>query len=364
MAQFQANLSRIRQLGGSNALISHLMELGEEGVSIAAELANGTEAQVNRIDGALDSLAPRAYSSLREYNNALREQVRAQREWTQNMTALVTGGVISQEQAQMLASQGMDFAPMVQMMVDQMNAGKGRLVTATVDSMTEVGAMAEDPLVQGFMNATQLAAAAAGEGARQAVNNIIDELQLLPAAVDDLRVQFGLSRTVTGSYGDERRQPQGQRGIADRPIGPLAEGGIVSFSKGTERHIAQMARPGEMRVWAEPETGGEAYIPLAATKRARSTAILSSVANQFGYALMPTGRNGVSSYADGGRYPGEMISGMQPVQQWSQPAPSVVTVPIETKRITQLGPIHGLRLDDVEREGERRERMSSLNGGV
>jgi len=40
-------------------------------------------------------------------------------------------------------------------------------------------------------------------------------------------------------------------------------------------------------VWAEPETGGEAYIPLAQSKRSRSTAILSKVASSFGYGLVP-----------------------------------------------------------------------------
>ncbi|MGC5249473.1 hypothetical protein ACPXB3_21415 [Gordonia sp. DT219] len=39
--------------------------------------------------------------------------------------------------------------------------------------------------------------------------------------------------------------------------------------------------------WAEPETGGEAFIPLAQGKRGRSTDILASVAKIFGYALVP-----------------------------------------------------------------------------
>ncbi len=39
-----------------------------------------------------------------------------------------------------------------------------------------------------------------------------------------------------------------------------------------------------MRVWAEPETGGEAYIPLAPAKRTRSTAILAS--KEFGPTLV------------------------------------------------------------------------------
>lgn len=62
---------------------------------------------------------------------------------------------------------------------------------------------------------------------------------------------------------------------------------IKSFARGAENHIAQIARPGEWRVWAEEETGGEAYIPLGGAKRSRSTAILENVAQRFGYALQP-----------------------------------------------------------------------------
>ena len=49
------------------------------------------------------------------------------------------------------------------------------------------------------------------------------------------------------------------------------------------------------RVFAEETTGGEAYIPLSASKRARSTAILDDVARRFGYELYE--RGGVRSNA-------------------------------------------------------------------
>jgi hypothetical protein len=67
---------------------------------------------------------------------------------------------------------------------------------------------------------------------------------------------------------------------------------LVSYARGTEDHRAQIARGGAWRVWAEPETGGEAYIPLAASKRRRSTEILANVANRFGL--------GLTQFKDGG----------------------------------------------------------------
>lgn len=76
-------------------------------------------------------------------------------------------------------------------------------------------------------------------------------------------------------------------------IAPYAEGGIrrYAYGSGHEDHVAQIAPGGAMRLWAEPETGGEAYIPLAASKRDRSSSILADVAGMFGYQLIPVGRS-------------------------------------------------------------------------
>jgi TP901 family phage tail tape measure protein len=80
-----------------------------------------------------------------------------------------------------------------------------------------------------------------------------------------------------------------------------ADGGKVDFFANggrSENHVAQFARAGTMRVWAEPETGGEWYIPAAAAKRGRSTEVLAAAANEFGYSLVPAG---AQAFADGGR---------------------------------------------------------------
>lgn len=52
---------------------------------------------------------------------------------------------------------------------------------------------------------------------------------------------------------------------------------------GFENHQAQITSPtAPIRVWSEPETGGEAYIPMSSTKRTRSLAIWSEVGRRFG----------------------------------------------------------------------------------
>lgn len=81
--------------------------------------------------------------------------------------------------------------------------------------------------------------------------------------------------------------PWADGGIANgRGVKVFANGGINRFASGAENHVAQIARPSSIfRIWAEPETGGEAYIPLALSKRPRSLSILGQVAQQFGYGL-------------------------------------------------------------------------------
>ncbi|MFM9373278.1 hypothetical protein [Streptomyces sp. Da 82-17] len=70
---------------------------------------------------------------------------------------------------------------------------------------------------------------------------------------------------------------------------PNANGSVTDFyadggmrEPRGESHIAQIARPGDWRIWAEPETGGEAYIPFARSKRPRSRAITEETVRRLG----------------------------------------------------------------------------------
>jgi TP901 family phage tail tape measure protein len=64
-----------------------------------------------------------------------------------------------------------------------------------------------------------------------------------------------------------------------------ADGAVVDYyaSGGfKEKHVAEIARAGDWRVWAEPETGGEAYIPLSPGKRGRSVPIWLETGRRLG----------------------------------------------------------------------------------
>lgn len=79
----------------------------------------------------------------------------------------------------------------------------------------------------------------------------------------------------------------GQRIIGSANGNILNGRGIKTFANGgIENHVAQITRPGgPIRIWSEPETQGEAYLPLGASKRPRSVQILKEVASRFGYQV-------------------------------------------------------------------------------
>ena len=61
-----------------------------------------------------------------------------------------------------------------------------------------------------------------------------------------------------------------------------------------ERHDAQIAKAGAYRVWAEPETEGEAYIPFARSKRGRSRMIAAQAVQRLGGAVQWFANGGIN----------------------------------------------------------------------
>jgi len=106
----------------------------------------------------------------------------------------------------------------------------------------------------------------------------------LIAGLHNKTIQIDTHYTYSGT------PPHGGPGTHIHP-GAWANGGIVArafAAGGVEDHVAQIATTGP-RLWAEPETGGEAYIPMAPAKRTRSMAILQDVAERFGTRVVPVG---------------------------------------------------------------------------
>ncbi|BDD83344.1 hypothetical protein TPB0596_31070 [Tsukamurella pulmonis] len=107
--------------------------------------------------------------------------------------------------------------------------------------------------------------------------------------------------TVVGTGQSISTDAQGNRGgLPDRAHGaivPMANGGFRRISKPTTAGI--YAGRGAGTIFAERETGGESYIPLAPGKRKRSTSILGETARLFGLQLIRPG-DFFQKFEDGG----------------------------------------------------------------
>ena len=133
--------------------------------------------------------------------------------------------------------------------------------------------------------------ASAGSWLVNAGKNIISGL------INGIKSMFGQVENAIGSVMPDKIR--GMLGFMDGGV-YMAQGGITRayidggidklerYANGGSRedHRAQIARGGEWRIWAEPETGGESYIPLAKSKRKRSTQILAKTADIFGLTVL------------------------------------------------------------------------------
>lgn len=166
--------------------------------------------------------------------------------------------------------------------LNELTVRMARLTQLAVSSST-------DEMARDLPKAMDIVAAQFAAGGKKSAEELAKAVGLGLTDVERIVAEFGITIPVTVTPG---RQGAGTGNIR---IGTMADGGILSFyaAGGTkERHQAQIARAGDWRVWAEPETGGEAYIPLSPSKRSRSLGILAQVADAFGV--------GITSYASGG----------------------------------------------------------------
>lgn len=120
---------------------------------------------------------------------------------------------------------------------------------------------------------------------------------IISGLINGIKSMFGQVGNAIGSIMPDKIR--GMMGFASGGL-VLVDGGITRayidggidklerYANGGTRedHRAQIARGGEWRVWAEPETGGESYIPLAKSKRKRSTEILAKTADIFGLTVL------------------------------------------------------------------------------
>lgn len=252
---------------------------------------------------------------LDNYLAELQAQVDAQNNWESNMVLLA--GKVTEGTLEELRKLGPEGAPLV---ADLVNASGDQL--ATLETLfAEKASGATGAFALTLTQSKTLIDGAAATLGQDAANEIAAKLAAGTSTVEQIMAEYGITiegikpEIAVGTaeaqedfdnwifYNQGKEIPVSVRvsggggggggggGVANGMVfTPYANGGL------NERHVAQIARAGEYRVWAEDETGGEAYIPLTPSKRGRSMAILADVAERFGQHLVP---NDAQSFANG-----------------------------------------------------------------
>lgn len=131
-------------------------------------------------------------------------------------------------------------------------------------------------------------------GTREARNNLTSVRDAALSIPNSVSIGVHVGGEVGQFLAAAAALGQSSGGIVEFARGGMA---IQRYAGGGESHIAQIARPGTMRLWAEPETGGEAYIPLANDwRRPRAVSVLEETARRFGRRVVPAGATGGDTY--------------------------------------------------------------------
>lgn len=129
-----------------------------------------------------------------------------------------------------------------------------------------------------------------------------EQIEAFQAFLDQQPLTIGINPVMSGmSQYDLNGNGVVDKGEPGWGVLKQADGAVVSYHANgsvSENHVAQIARAGEWRVWAEDETGGETYVPHAMSKRGRSEQIMAQTAAIFGGTYIPAGTS-VSSHANG-----------------------------------------------------------------
>lgn len=169
-------------------------------------------------------------------------------------------------------------------------------VTAGQDKVAEIQTKID------LLTDKQVKASAVGDSSQvAALQKKIDDLKGKKVKVE--------AEMKSGAILGKFRWAQGKGSSGKMSLIAVANGGVFGgvkpgllaqrFANGAENHVAQIAQAGAWRVWAEPETGGEGYVPLAASKRPRSVPIWWEIGRRLGVV-----RN-----EDGGVYGGQRSAG-------------------------------------------------------
>lgn len=239
-----------------------LASMGKEGQKLADKMANGSTKYINQMAKALRDLQKTAKASLTDYTRQLGSANKLNKEFSDDLATLAARGY--GDLAQQLAAQNDKAA---QELAAAAVKDKGKASAANKAAKTANNALTSDQVEQ--------------------LVSIIAAITKSTTGIHDVAASTGLGEDVivatATKASSQIKNALGSR--SSRFLADLAKAQKgLAFANGGVRPGIYSTANGAV-TFAEPSTGGEAYIPLGQDKRRHAMPVLSDVAGRFGLGL-------------------------------------------------------------------------------
>lgn len=239
-----------------------LAAMGKDGVALTKKMANGSTKYINDMAKALRGLAAEAKASLTDYTRELTKATTSDKKFADNLAKLAARGY--GDLAKQLAAQGDEAAAQLAAAA----VGDSKKATAANDAAKKANTALTADQVQDLVA-------------------IIAAVKTSKTGLHDVAGTTGLGEDeIIETANKATSQIKGALGVrATKFLADLARANKgLSYANGGIREGIYATRAGAV-TFAEPSTGGEAYIPLGANKRRAATNVLRDVASRFGVGL-------------------------------------------------------------------------------
>jgi hypothetical protein len=264
-AEWARNLTTVAERAGSDVAAA-LQSMGEDGVALTAKMAHGTTKYLNEMAASLRGLSATAKATLTDYTRQINKASNTNTSFATNLAKLAAAGF--GDLAAQLSAQGDEAA---QQLAAEAVKDKGKASTANAQAKRANAQLTPDQISE------LVSIIAAVKTSKTGLHDVADATGL---GEDEIVIVAGKATpTIRDTLGSRATKFLADLGRAQKGLS-YADGGIREGVYATQ---------GGMVRFAEPQTSGEAYIPLAAQKRRAATAVLHDVAGRFGIGLTDAG---------------------------------------------------------------------------
>lgn len=239
-----------------------LAAMGEDGMKLAHKMATGSTKYINDMSKALRNLQATAKASLTDYTRQLTSANKVNKTFSDNLAKLAAQGY--GDLAAQLASQNDEAA---QQLAAAAVKDKKKARAANTQAKTANKALTSEQVAD--------------------LVQIIAAISTSKTGIHDVAAKTGLGEDVIIDVANKaKRQIQSSLGPrSDRFLADLTKANRhMAYADGGIRAGMYATRAGIIR-FAEPSTGGEAYLPLSPSKRRTALPVLRDVASRFGVGL-------------------------------------------------------------------------------